>query len=128
MEYTAIQIYWHIHIFFSKMIYAGVQKNCDMVLKNYYSEFKKNGIEPVVSALLSSKRSVVKSSHRRCSVKKGVLRNFAVRKESLAQVFSCEFYEISKSTFSTKHLHTTVFASHKLEKFLKLFFLRERIG
>ena len=50
-----------------------------------------------------------KSSHQRCSAKKGVLRkntfarvsfliNF-IKKETLAQVFSCEFCEISKSTF-----------------------------
>ena len=25
----------------------------------------------------------------------------------LAQMFSCEFYEISKNTFSTEHLRTT---------------------
>ena len=60
---------------------------------------------------------------QRCSVKKGVLRNFAkftgkhlcqslffnkvadlacnfIKKETLAQVFSCEFYKISKNTFS----------------------------
>ena len=30
--------------------------------------------------------------------KKGVLRNF-IKKETLAQVFSCEFCEISKNTF-----------------------------
>ena len=29
------------------------------------------------------------------------------KKETLAQVFSYEFYEISKSTFSTEHLWTT---------------------
>ena len=62
-----------------------------------------------------------RSSHRRWSVRKGVLRNFAkftgkylcrsllfnnrpqctilLRKETLAQVFSCEFCEISKHTF-----------------------------
>ena len=59
-----------------------------------------------------------RSSHRRCSVRKGVLRNFAkftgkhlhqslffntelyyIKKETLAQVFSCEFCEISKNTF-----------------------------
>ena len=49
------------------------------------------------------------SSHRRCSVKEGVLRNFAKftgkhRKASLAQVFFCEFCEISKNTFFTEHL------------------------
>ena len=65
-----------------------------------------------------------------CTVKKGVLRNFTkltgkhrcqgllfnkvsgrasnfVKKETLAQVFSCEFYEISKNTFFTEHLRTT---------------------
>ena len=61
----------------------------------------------------------VRSNRRRCSVRKGVLRNFAkltgkhlcqslfldkVAKEDLAQLFSCEFYEISKKTFITKHL------------------------
>ena len=69
-----------------------------------------------------------RSSHRRCSVKRGILRNFAkftgkhlcqslffnkvaacnfTQKETLAQVFSCEFCEISKNTFSTEHLQTT---------------------
>ena len=63
-----------------------------------------------------------RSSHRRCFVKKGVLRNFAkltgkhlcqslflnkVKKETLAMVFYCEFCEISKNTFSVEHLQTT---------------------
>ena len=30
-----------------------------------------------------------------------------IKKESLAQVFSCEFCEISKNTFFTEHLRTT---------------------
>ena len=66
-----------------------------------------------------------RSSHQRCSVKKMFLeilqnsqentcarvsffnkvagRNF-MEKETLAQVFSCEFGEISKNTFLTEHL------------------------
>ena len=57
-------------------------------------------------------------------MKKGVLRNFAkftgkhqcqslaeacnfIKKETLAQVFSCEIWEISKSIFFTEHLCTT---------------------
>ena len=43
----------------------------------------------------------VNDSHQRYSVKKGVLPkacNF-IKKESLEQVFSCEFCEISKKTF-----------------------------
>ena len=58
--------------------------------------------------------SEVRSSHRRCSVRKGnsqenicarvsFLKNF-MKKETLAQVFSCEFCEISKNTFFTEHL------------------------
>ena len=62
--------------------------------------------------------------------KKGVLRNFSkftgkhlyqslffnkvagqaynfIKKESLAHVFSCEFWEISKDNFSTEHLRAT---------------------
>ena len=77
----------------------------------------------------------IRSNHQRCSVRKSVLRNLAkfkekhqchslffnkvvdlmpeacnfIKKETLAQVFSCEFCEISKSTFFTEHLWTTVF-------------------
>ena len=66
----------------------------------------------------------------RCSVRKGVLRNFPkftgkhlrqsfffkklqaeacnfIEKETLAQVFFCEFCEISKNTFFTEHLWLT---------------------
>ena len=74
-----------------------------------------------------------RSIHQRCSIKKGVLRNFVkstgkhlcqslffnkgadlrpdacnfIKKETLSQVFSCGFYEISKNTFLTEHLWTT---------------------
>ena len=72
-----------------------------------------------------------KSSHQKCSIKKGVLRSFAkftekhlcqslffdkvtggggcnfIKKETLAQVFSREFCEISKNTFFKEHLWTT---------------------
>ena len=34
----------------------------------------------------------------------------AVKKEALAQVFSCEFSEISKNIFFTEHLRTTASA------------------
>ena len=75
-----------------------------------------------------------RSSHQRFSVKKDVLRNFSkftekhlcqslffnkvaglrleasnfIKKETLAQVFSREFYEISKSIFLTEHFWATV--------------------
>ena len=69
--------------------------------------------------------STNRSSHRRCSVKKVFLeisRNSQentcarvsfliklqaafnlIKKDTLVQVFSCEFYEISKNTFFTEH-------------------------
>ena len=69
--------------------------------------------------LVLGKSYRLKSSNRKCSVKKGVLINFAkfsgkhlcqrlfIKKESLAQVFSCQFCKIYKSTFFTEHLRTT---------------------
>ena len=58
-----------------------------------------------------------RSSHQRCSIKKGVLKNLTkftgpsdrlqaynfITKENLAQGFSCEFYEIFKNTFFIEH-------------------------
>ena len=66
-----------------------------------------------------SRQAVYRSSHRRCFLRKGVLRDFAkftgkdlfqslvfnkvagVFRWHLAQMFSCEFCEISKNTFLT---------------------------
>ena len=56
-----------------------------------------------------------RSSHQRCSVRKGLKRpayNF-IKKETLAQVFSCEFCEISKNTFFTEHIWVTASGSSK---------------
>ena len=67
-----------------------------------------------------------------CSVRKGVLGNFSkltgkhlyrslffrpqtcnfVKKETLTQVFSCEFSEISKNTLFTEHLWATASGLH----------------
>ena len=69
----------------------------------------------------SSQIGVVRfrSSHQRCSLKKFVLRNFTkftgkhlcqslfIKKETLAQVFSSEFCEVSQNIFFTEHLWTT---------------------
>ena len=43
---------------------------------------------------------VFRRSHRRCSIKKGAC-NF-IKKETLAEVFSCEFCEFCKNTFSDR--------------------------
>ena len=71
-----------------------------------------------------------RSSHQRCSVRKGVLRNFAkstgkylcqslflnfIKKETLTQVFFCDFCEIFKNTFLTEHLRPTATYFFKLQ-------------
>ena len=86
----------------------------------------------ILHAEVSLKRVCVqnRSCDRSCSMKKSVLRNFAeftrkhlchslflnkvaglacnfIKKETLAQVFSCEFCGISKNTFFTEQLWTT---------------------
>ena len=86
-----------------------------------------------------SSSATFRNSHRRCSVKKGVLRHSAnftgkhlchghffnkvaasnfIKKEIQAGVFSCEFYKISKNTFSTEHPQTTV-SGHSLSKMMQ---------
>ena len=49
---------------------------------------------------------VIRSSHLRCSMKKENEACNFIKKETLAQVFSCEFCEISKNTFFIEHLWT----------------------
>ena len=70
-------------------------------------------------------KDFTEAGHQRCSLRKGVLRNFAkltgkhrpqscnfIKKETLAQVYSCEFCEISKNTFFTEHLWATASGFH----------------
>ena len=67
------------------------------------------------------------------SVRKGVLRNFAkfagkhlcqslfFKKVALAQVFPCEFSEISKNTFFTEHLRATASDPNEVKNCKKQF-------
>ena len=81
-------------------------------------------------------RGTFRSSHRRCSIKKGVLKNFAkftrkhlcqrlffdkvadlacnFIKKTPTQVFFCEYCEILKNTFFTEHLRETAYEHLKL--------------
>ena len=75
---------------------------------------------PKKSSLRLWKIICYRSSHQSCSIKIGVLKNFTkftgkhlclrpeacnfIKKETLAQVFSCEFCKIFKNTFFTEHL------------------------
>ena len=89
-------------------------------------------------------RTLSRSSHRRCSIRKGdVLRNFAKvtgkhlcqsiffnKKETQAQVFPCEFFESSTNTFFTEFLWAiaspcqTSMKKYSLTIFIKKFYLR----
>ena len=68
---------------------------------------------------LESSRNSQENSCPRASflIKLHVACNF-IKKEALAQVFSCEFCEIFKNTFFTEHLRTTTskdcFGSRKI--------------
>ena len=80
----------------------------------------------------TKKNSNWQKQPRRCSVKKGLLRNFIkftgkhlcqilflkkigpqacnfIKKETLAQVFSCEFCKVSKNIVFIEHLRATTF-------------------
>ena len=81
------------------------------------SEFK---ARHQISFLLSSVsiKRINRSSHQRCSMKKGFLRNFTmskacnfIKKEALAQVISYEFCEISKNNIFTQHFWATASVS-----------------
>ena len=65
--------------------------------------------------VLILKQGFSRSSHHRCTMKK------RCSSESLAQVFSCEFCEISKSNFFTEHLWTTASVSPTFCPFLYLY-------
>ena len=91
------------------------------------------------------------SSHRTCSVRKDVLRTLAkftgkhlcqslflikiqasglqlYQKENLAQVFSCEFCQISKNTFFTEHLLTMTASESRQKQLQRIsFFPFERV-
>ena len=67
-----------------------------------------------------------RSSHQKCSMKKGVLENFLEftgkhlwqslffnKVAGLVQVFSCEFCKISRNTSFTEHLRTTASVGRK---------------
>ena len=77
-----------------------------------------------------------RSSHRRCSVRKVVLRNFkftgkhlcqslffnnSIKKEHLAQVFFCKFCEIFRNTFYRTPSGQEFFINHleDVEMYLK---------
>ena len=53
------------------------------------------------------------SQENTCSRVSGLACSF-IKKETLAQVFSCEFCEISKNTFFTKHLWATASVISKI--------------
>ena len=100
----------------------------------------KQGVDTTLITMVRLKRHQLEAVVQRCAVKKvfldfsqNSLENICsrvsfliklqafIKKETLAQVFSCEFYEISKNTF----LHTTplVAASDKAPIVQKLVFI-----
>ena len=101
-----------------------------------------NGLTLTLKKLVTSSSVFIvnfdmfRSNHRGCFVKKiflEILQKFTgkrlcqspilikfIKKETLAQVFPCEFCEISKNTFFTEHLWATASVCCKFSPFLKL--------
>ena len=101
---------------------------CEVSKNNFFTQHLRTTAS-VMMLLMTSSNDQFRSSHQKCSIKKGVLKNFTkftrkhlwqsfffhkvvgwgllIEKETLAQVFSCEFCEISKNTFFTEHFWTT---------------------
>ena len=95
-------------------------------ISGYQLSFVQFCLIPLPYPIVSLIRAILhRSSHQRCSIRKGVLRNFAkftgkrpcqslllnkvgacnsIKKVTLAQVFSYEFCKTSKNTFFTEHL------------------------
>ena len=102
-----------------------------LVVTNFTEKFRgfKKGIKQFLQLFETQYTSTLyRSSHQWSSIKKVVLRNFTkftgkqlcqslffdIKKEALAQVFSCEFCEISKNTFFTEHLRVIASVSTSL--------------
>ena len=58
---------------------------------------------------------MIRSSHQRCLIKRGVLRNFTKFTGKHPQVFCREFCVISKNTFFTEHVWWLLLNDAKLE-------------
>ena len=107
----------------SKEIYHLELKQYKSMI-NSFTRINKSKYYKIFFSKLKTNSKQARSSHRRCSVRKGVLRNLAkftgkhlylspffnkeafncIKKETLAEVFSCEICKISKNTFFTEHL------------------------
>ena len=71
-----------------------------------------------------------RSSYQRCFLRKGVLRKDPearsfIKKEALKQIFTFEFFEISKNTFFREHLWETASTLPIYRKHLWLIFSRK---
>ena len=111
---------WYLFFHFSRsdlLLVSNYVNNIYLFQKlNIFLSFKE--VEIWLIQLPYCEVNFSRSSHQSCSMKKSILRNFTKFKgkhlcqslfliKTLAQVFSCEFCEISKNTFFTEHLWTT---------------------
>ena len=108
---SPFQIPGLIFCWFSGLIFHIQNFFPRMVMRKFFVRNELNGTLLVWNGLTARNFQKDRSSHRRCSVKKGVLRRFIkftgkrlrpatfIKKETLAQVFSYKFCEIFKNTF-----------------------------
>ena len=111
-----VVFYWRCSLWMCNYITIELQQGCFLGI---LVKFVRTSISQKISGWLILYKQVVdisgicRSSHPKCSIKKGVLKNFAkftgkhraqtcnyIKKETLAQVRSCEFCEFFKITYS----------------------------
>ena len=121
---------FHITFLFLYPLKAS-ENRCFLMIFGGYRKKETSGMRWVNPTFFRKTESCLnRSSHQRCSVRKGVLRNFAkftgkhlcqslffnkvaglrlatLLKRDSAQVFSCEFCKVSMNTFFTEHLWVT---------------------
>ena len=92
---------------FATLIYSGSEAATGGVLwKNVFLEISQNSQKNTSARVSFLIKLYAWSLH-------------LIKKEALAQVFSCEFFEISENTFFTEQLWTTAFSGSKHKVLLK---------
>ena len=108
-----------IDIFVFCFSFFFVSQSQNILIFSYFYQFQKQLLE--VFCKKGVPRNFAKFIEINCARDSFLIKKDFIKKESLSQVFSCEFCEISKKTFFTEHLRKTAAAISSLFFLLSLF-------
>ena len=105
-----------------RIIFVSFFKKTSQYIFHYFSLYSCR--EAATKGVLCKKvfSEISQNSQENTCARVSFLINFFIRKETLAQVFSCEFCEISKNTFFTEHLWTTASSCRSFVAYLEFQF------